>query len=633
VQVLPAYYAQPFERRRVGERDWLYPKGLPGWEARYGPATTGVHTAVCVLEDRHGTVTSAPVSFRCVASRGGGFVRASARDPRFLELSTGEPFFALGQNLAFIGSQQYVTLSRAEAIIGRLGANGANYARIWACCEDWAMAIEARKSAWGRSWDWHPPFVPRPGTSSPARSCVKLEPGRARLEVSPSHPVALRPSTRYSVRGALRAEADARVRLAVHRSPAAALPVPATNAWAAFSLEFTTGENDWWLAGMNFHREGTGAAWLDELSLREAEGGPELLWEADVNRPARGSYNPLDCFMLDELVAAAERHGIYLQLCLLTRDLYMEALKDPGSAEYAQAIMDAGNLLRYAVARWGWSTHVAAWEYWNEMNPGLPTARFYTELGEYLERTDPYRHLRTTSTWGPSPQDCRHPKLDLADVHFYLRPADRGRLENEVEAVLERTRFLREHAPRKPAHLGEFGIANDKWQPTLEMQQRPELVDFHNALWASSLSGASGSALFWWWDRLDPRNVYPAYRPVRDFLAGVPWTLGNLRPFVAQANRPAGLRVVGLRGDSGVWLWVFDPRASWGRAVVAGVAPPEIADAVLELADLPGGRCRATWWDTRLGRAVREDETAVSSGTLRLAVPAFSRDIACRVRW
>jgi len=61
-------------------------------------------------------------------------------------------------------------------------------------------------------------------------------------------------------------------------------------------------------------------------------------------------------------VEAAERHDIYLMLCLITRDLYMKDLSDPTSAEYERAIRDAKNLMRYAVARWGYSTHVGAWE-------------------------------------------------------------------------------------------------------------------------------------------------------------------------------------------------------------------------------------------------------------------------------
>jgi hypothetical protein len=369
---------------------------------------------------------------------------------------------------------------------------------------------------------------------------------------------------------------------------------------------------------------------VSDLSLREAQGGPELLWEAPVNRAIRGYYNPLDSFMLDEVISAAEKNGIYLQLCILTRDLYMNALKSPGSAEYAQAIADAKKFFRYAVARWGYSTSVAAWEYWNEMDPGRPTDAFYTALGEYLEQVDVYRHLRTTSTWGPSAKDCKHPKLDFADTHFYLRPADKGRLRDEVDAVLERTHWLRQQAPNKPAHLGEFGLANDKWQPTEEMKQSRELIDFHNALWASGLSGATGTALFWWWDRLDPRNVYPMYRPFSKFVADVPWTSGEIKAAPATPSNTR-LTVVGLQAGKRGWLWFFDQNASWSKIVMEKQPPGPIEKAEIELKPWPDGPCSIQWWDTKEGQVIGDETRTAQNGSLRLAAPVFTRDVACKI--
>jgi len=632
--VMPAFHGQDYQRKRVGEpgasKDWFYPAGLPGWKARFAPMQLGRYTAAAVLRDAQGRRTSGPVSFECVRSTSKGFLRASRKDPRFLEFSQGQPFFALGQNLAFIGNQQYVTLSKAEAILGRLETSGANYLRVWACCEDWAMAIEARKSAWGRSWDWHPRIVPAPGGDSPNRRCLQLTAGTP-LKVDPSHSVALRPGARYEFSGKVKAEPGTSVRLELHRGqPGSVLTSGSDSGWLPFRREFTTAAGDSWLGETVFRLEGAGAAWIDELSLKEAGGGPELLWEADVNRPIRGYYNPIDCFMLDELVAAAQRHGVYLQLCLITRDLYMSSLKDPASPEYERAIQDARKLLRYAVARWGAATSVAAWEYFNEIDPGLPTDRFYAALGEYLAGADPYQHLRTTSTWGPSPKDCRHPHLDIADVHFYLRPADEGRLRDEVDAVLERARWLRAQAPGRPVHLGEFGLANDKWQPTEEMKQSRELVDFHNALWASALSGTSGSALYWWWDRLDPRNVYPLYRPVSAFLADVPWTSGDVR-IAENTVSDARLQAVGLQANNRAWVWLYDTNASWAATVLEQRVPAEVTGAQLEINGLPSGPCRARWWDTREGRVIREEVAQAAGGSVRLAAPVFRRDLAVKI--
>ena len=120
---------------------------------------------------------------------------------------------------------------------------------------------------------------------------------------------------------------------------------------------------------------------FEALSLKEAAGGTELLWEADVNRPIRGYYNPLDCFMLDQIIEAAERNNIYLMLCAITRDLYMNTLSRVDSPEYRLAVEDARKFMRYAVARWGYSTSVAAWEY------------------PRLTRRDRFRSSNTRSSW------------------------------------------------------------------------------------------------------------------------------------------------------------------------------------------------------------------------------------------
>ncbi len=595
----------------------MYPTGAPRWEARFTPREPGAYQAIAKLKDRTGLSNSKPITFNCVPSDSKGFIRIARKDPRFLEFSEGQPFFPIGQNLAFIGDQQFVSVTRAEQIFAQLATNGANYLRIWTCCEDWAMAVEARKSAWGRSWDWRPPFATIPGENS-TRQYLKLSSQKPTLNINPSHNVALRPQTRYVLTGKVITEPEVTLRVSAQGTKSTTGFTSKQNTWLPFRLEFQTGPNDYWLQGASLQVEGSGNAWVDALSLAEATGGPELLWEAQVNRPTRGYYNPLDCFMLDQVVTAAGKNGIYLQLCLLTRDLYMKHLKDPASAEYAQAIADAKKFLRYAIARWGYSTSVAAWEYWNEMDPGMPTARFYSELGDYLQKSDPYQHLRTTSTWGPSARDCQHASLDFADTHFYLRPTDKARLRDEVDAVLDRSRWLRQQATNKPAHLGEFGLANDKWQPTEEMNRSRELVDFHNGLWASALSGTTGTGLFWWWERLHKLNAYPIYRPLSTFISDIPWNSGEVQPLTVQTNQ--SFRIIGLKSRQAAWLWVFDPAAAWAHVVIEQKAPPERTGVELQI-DWPAETGKAQWWDTRSGTILREDIVRASNGSLKLIGP------------
>jgi len=626
---VPAFWYQPFEREDLPRgRDkaaWLYPVGQPEWRVRFAPMEVGRHTCVARLTDHVGTAQSAPVTFECMPSESRGFLRVSKTDPRFFEHDEGQPFFAVGQDVAFIKS-----LPREESMLAKLGAAGANFVRVWTCCQDWGMAIEARKSAWGRSWSWNPPVVQAPGSQgyNLGGLCIKLE-GEAgkTVGVDPSHPVATRPKTKYVLSGEVQ-NRGAVVELSMSGTDLGA-DLPVGRKWQKFQREFTTSDSGWWLPRLTFRLSTKGAALIRNLSLREAGGGPELLWEADPNRPPRGVYNDIDCFILDQIVEAAEKHGIYLELCLLTRDHYMEPLSHPNTAAYDRAVADAKKLLRYCVARWGYSTHVAAWEYWNEMDPGPPNQLLYGAWGEHLEQIDPYRHLRAVSHWHPSPKYWQHPKLDMADEHFYMRPSTKELFRDAPLAVMDRAALLRKHAPSKPALISEFGILEDNWRPTEHLKKDKEFWHLHNALWASALSGLSGTVMHWFWDDIHKRDFYHHYKPVAAYVADIPFTTAKLRPAAATASDPK-VRVIGLQGDGCAYLWLFNSQATWWK-LGDGLKPDQIEGMTVVLKGIATGSYQVEWWDTAKGAVTKKEAARASSKGIRLTAPPFARDIACKV--
>ena len=635
-RLMPCFQYQPCEHRladRGGRKtEWIYPVGAAGWRARFAPDEPGRHRARVRVKAGNQRAESGPVTFSCLAGPDKGCVRVSRSDPRFLEFGDGTPFFPIGHNVAFIGESQYLDTERASAVFRKMATNGANFARVWVCAEDWGLAIEARKSAWGRSWDWKPPFVPMPAGEGapPGRLCLALGgTNRSSASVSPSHPVALRPGTVYRVKGQALGETGSALVVELP-GRGSGETVSGTGRWGEFERTFTTASNQWWLGDLKLRVDGPGRAWIAALSLREAAGGPELLTEADPNSPARGIYHQKDCFMLDRLLEAAERTGIYLQLCLLTRDLYRGDLKDPASAAYARATADARKFLRHAVARWGSFRAVAAWEYFNEMDPGAPTARFYGELGEHLERVDPYRHLRTTSAWGPAPADWSHPRMDIAQLHWYLRPVWGNLSRDETAAVLDRTRLLRATATNRPALLAEFGLADDKWGLSPYMAQDKEGVHFHNSLWASAFSGLSGAAMFWWWETLDWLDLYHHYRPLAEFVADIPFASGRLQPVVLDTEKKG--RALAWRGRDCWHGWISNPQATWWNQVVEKQQPAKVQGDTLVLEGLNPGAYRLEWRDPGTGRTLRQEDLSVSGPQARLNIPAYTRDIACKVR-
>jgi hypothetical protein len=629
--IIPAFNYQPYERKILEQDgrklDWIYPIAPPGWKARFTPKEVGKYLCTAVLKTKNRVLRSSTESFVVKPKRHPGFVTISSKDPRFFSFEDGTPFFPIGQDLAFIGPMQYVNLAKAEEIFKKLADNGANYLRIWVCCDDWAIAIESQKSAFGRSWGPKPPIVPMPDEEN--KLCLQIG-DEAVLSVEPSHPVALKPNSTYVLSGRLRSENPLKVIIERNGTPLGeAISLGEKKRWIPFKREFTTSQNEWWLGSLRLRKEGKGKPWLVDLSLKEKGDGVELLWEADVNRPVMGFYNLADCFMLDEIVSLAERYGIHLQLCLLTRNLYMDKLKEENSPEYDEAIRYAKKLLRYGVARWGYSTSVVSWEYWNEQDPNLPTERFYNEMGSYLEKIDPYRHLRATSAWAPAPRDWANRKLDVADLHWYLRPNWNELWKDAVGAVLDRAQLLRKYAGEKPALLSEFGLADEQWRLSPYMEKDEELLHFHDALWASALSGLSGTTMFWWWEKLDEMNAYRHYKPLSIFISDIPFTSG-LQPINAQTSDEA-IWVIGLQGKDKAYLFLSDKEASWYSVVVEKMKPRKREGVSIIIKGISPGKYKVQWFDTYEGRILEEKISATKNGTFQISAPPFLRDIACKI--
>jgi hypothetical protein len=631
----PAYYHQPVSyarRSRDGkETDWFYLHGEGRWRARFTPEEQGVYRVRAFARHSDRTLMSSLLELHVSSGPGPGFVRVLPTDPRFFGFEDGTPFFPLGHNLAFVGPSQYLDLERLGRVFGKLREQGANFARIWVCAEDWALGLEARKSAWGRSWDWRPPWSLLPGHDAYHRDgwCAVLggsNPLAAKL--SPSMPVGVRPGTEYRLEVNVRAErAPTDLRLESSAGLAfAPLAIPRTGEWITVNQVLRTGSDQWWLGDLTLRAEGPGRLWLGGITLREVAGGPNLLWEADLARPARGVINEIDAEMLDQVLIRAEQAGIRLQLCLLTRDHYRYALAHPSSEAYDAAVRDAQRLLRYVVGRWGYSRQVLAWEYFNEMDPHAPTDRFHQALGEYLERWDAHRHLRSTSGWGPAPRHWTHPQLDIADLHWYLRPAWGPLWKDEVGAVLDRAALVLSHARGKPAVLGEWGLADDRWGLSPHMAQDREGVHLHNTLWASAFSGLSAAAAFWWWETFDAGDGYRHYRPLAGFLPHVPWGRTPLTAFVGQTDK--GHRILAWTGRDCAYGWITHAHNTWAKTVLEEVRDLALTGDALRLDGLEPGAYRVAWWDTWTGEWRADAMGLGERAGLRLDLPASERDIA-----
>jgi len=319
---------------------------------------------------------------------------------------------------------------------------------------------------------------------------------------------------------------------------------------------FAVGENVCWSGPRTPIADYT--AWFGKLG--EAGGNWARLWlannekglewsSAPTEKPGVGTYAGLgryaqdNAWRLDQIVRLARENGIYLTFCLGTYGEFTEGgyfgegmwagnpynarnggpcakPEDFWTNEQARSLYK--KRLRYLIARWGGSTHLFAWEFWNEIPPTPEVNAWTAEMAAYLKQNDPYGHLVSTSygddhTW-------RIPDIDFTMTHMY------GQAGNVADFTSRIRREARHQAKYdKPYLLAEFGI---DWQaPDRKWDPRGTGINMHNGAWASLMSGAAGTSMLWWWDNyVHPLNVYKVLTPVRRFADAIDWAHSRFEP-------------------------------------------------------------------------------------------------------
>lgn len=281
-------------------------------------------------------------------------------------------------------------------------------------------------------------------------------------------------------------------------------PVGANLAWAPDGIqdrmgfflhalpEFAHANLNWmrvWMA----HWDGMNLDWLP------ADMGPS---------PKPGGFSEQVAENWDQLLAAAEDNGVYIQVVLQHHGQYTTT----SNSDWAQNPWNAANSggflkspvdfftdsnarvitvvkYRYIVARWGWSPAVVAWELFNEVHwtdafaqgHEAEVARWHDEMADVIRSVDVYGHLITTST-----ENLRSPvykKMDYYQPHLYAANLIAGaRSFDPAPDTLD-----------KPVFYGEEG---DDHQPVSRAVKNSGLT-LIPPVWASIMGQGSTPAQPW----------------------------------------------------------------------------------------------------------------------------------------
>jgi len=334
--------------------------------------------------------------------------------------------------------------------------------------------------------------------------------------------------------------------------------------------EAGTYDYDKWMGKLAEHGGNHIRLWLindwNRLGLENRAETPE----GDEN--GLGRYTQQAAWRVDHVVAMGERLGVRALMCIDSFNSVDSSSRDGNWKRSAYNAKNGGpcqepaeffinpeakrlfkQRLRYLVARWGYSTSVLAWEFWNEVDlatgyDSRAVAAWHKEMAEYLRSIDPWLHPITTSysrTAG-DPEVDGLPQMEFLQSHNYGARDIAGMVNDWSRRQIERY--------GKPYYLGEYGadvggdLAEDK-----------EGVQLHNGLWAGMLSGCPGTAMLWYWDWVEKNDLYREFAPVAAFAADVNWAEEGYRPAKVVGLRYAG----GAKPDTYGALTIDPSGESW----------------------------------------------------------------------
>ena len=131
ISLVPGFFYQDYERDDFDGQELLTPHGEAHWKVRFAPAMPGSHHYRLRLTNQGKTLESEERSFTCVPNpEDHGYLRVSRENPYYLQFDDGTPFFAMGENVALLGSGG---IADGEQWYTRLAGAGGNFVRSWWC--------------------------------------------------------------------------------------------------------------------------------------------------------------------------------------------------------------------------------------------------------------------------------------------------------------------------------------------------------------------------------------------------------------------------------------------------------------------------------------------------------------------
>jgi len=264
-------------------------------------------------------------------------------------------------------------------------------------------------------------------------------------------------------------------------------------------------------------------------------------WGLPIEQDKLGNYNTKNLDSLDEIIAKAEKYGIYL---IIAMDSYGSLMTEKGAwgeGSWSESPYNAANggpckdpfdfftditakkyyknRLRHIIARTSHSPNIFAFELWNETN--TPPV-WMKEMAAYIKAVNPHKQLVTSSLGYPWGMNFNKASInELQDIDIISQHMYGNRTPDIIDYLSSVCKALAIKY-KKPLTVSEFGI--DIGKDDRLQDPSGDGCALHTGLWASAFSGCCTGALNWWWDSyIKPKNLYSHYKAFAEFIKDVDW--------------------------------------------------------------------------------------------------------------
>jgi PKD repeat protein len=348
-----------------------------------------------------------------------------------------------------------------------------------------------------------------------------------------------------------------------------------------------------------------------------------------------GVYSQEAAAEQDSIISLCSVYDVYAQLTLFQHGMFSETV-DSNWADNPYNVANGGplskaeeyfynttakertkKLLRYIVARWGYSANVFAWELFNEVNftgahPNQSSQwypavlQWHNEMGQYIKSIDPFGHIITTSSSENQIVDMdKLAGLDNVQYHLYN--------SSLLSTQITKDKSLKVSVARCGLINGEYGENVSTADVPLDIQRIAVFTGIMTQV----------PHIMWKWENYLQQQWADVFKYPSAFLKDEDFSKeGTLTDWSFSAKTGSlSLSTVGFQSAKhSAYAIVFDPALR-----------TDLPGTVCDLSSLVPGIYSITYFNIETGATTIEERT-IEFGSTQLTLPNFSKALAIKLK-